>query len=297
MDKQQEKSKLSEKRNSIFRESYVLAKKSFSLVRKDPHVILFPILSASLIVFFLTAVFVLRFLFLSEGRISLSLSLFLGFIVVFFSTFSKIGATLCFRSHITGAPILVRDAFRKTAKKIDLIFAWSMISSFVGVILLILPSDIYTALIAILFGAYWSLSTYFIMPAFSENGAIFSQSFARSVDALKKSWKEMILINLGFEFLFAFIFVFFVAIFGDLLFLFPLFLAVTPFFAGVSALVMAFLIFILAFLTIIGMLFRVSLNLVLYMLVPEHQTGKIETIKKTIRKTIKKLIVDPIELL
>jgi hypothetical protein len=296
MDKQQENINLSRKSN-IFYESFVLAKKSFSLVRKDPHIILFPILSAMLIVFLLTMVFVLRFLLTLEGKISLALILLLGFIAVFFSTFSKIGATLCLRSHITGAPISVKSAFKNTIKKIDLIFVWSMISSFVGVILLILPSDIYTTLIAILFGIYWSLATYFIVPAFTENGAIFSHSFARSVEVLKRSWKEMIIINVAFEFLFAFVFIFFVAMFGDLLFLFPLFVAVAPFFAGVSAIAMAFLIFILAFLTIVGMLFRVSLNLVLYLRVPEHKTGKFETIKKTVRKTVKKLIVDPASLL
>ncbi|MCK9352399.1 MAG: DUF6159 family protein [Candidatus Paceibacterota bacterium] len=265
MDKQ-EKMHLSEKSQGIFRESYHLAKKSFSLMRKDHHLILFPILSGVLTAVLLAGFFVLRHVFLGGGgRISPAAILLLWSIVVFLSTFMKLSVIACFRSYLSGNAISLHEAFRKSAMKIDLILSWTIISSFVGVFLLIMPSEIYTTVISGVLGIYWSLSTYFIIPAFSEDGATLSESFYHSLEALKRAWKEMMIINVGFEFLFAFAFILIAATLGDFLFLFPLISASAPFLSSVSFIIIVFLVFILIALFLFSILYRISFNLVLYL--------------------------------
>ena len=266
MDTQQEKI-------GIFRSSYALAKKSLSLIRQDHHIIIFPVLFGLLAILFLTGFFVLRFLFLGEGgTISVGTILFLSFIVIFLSVFMKIAVTLCLRSYLAKKPITAREAFRRTGKKIDFIFRWALCSSFVGLFLLILPFDFYSTIFFAILSVYWSLATYFIIPALSEENTVFSESFSYSIQSLKKSFGEMIIINVAFVFLFAFMVILTITILADFIILFPLIALAMPIFAGFSILCIAMFIFFLALLIIFSVLYQASLILVLYNLsAPEHK--------------------------
>jgi hypothetical protein len=289
MDTQQEKANHEGNPGGVFRRSYLLAKQSFSLIRKDSYLIFFPLVSGGLTIFLLALFFALRVVLLGiPEKTSTGALFFLLFVVIFLSIFARVGVALSLRLHLSGKILSLRSVIKKTAEKFSLIFGWSIVASLVSVVLMVIPFNIYSLVVSGLLGAYWTLATYFIVPSLSEEGSLLSDVFDDSISALKVVWKEMVVINAVFEVLFALVFILLTVLLRDLVILFPVVAKVMPVFAGVSVIVMVLLVFFSVLVWVFGELYRTSFNLVLYLQDPRHRlTGTAETgEKKTSRKKI-----------
>lgn len=294
MEIQQETIAPAPKTSGVFHTSRLLAKKGLFLIRMEPDLALFPLLSGVFSLFFLAFFFVLHFSFFGIGKISPAALLLFWFVFAFVAMFMKIGITTHLLHLIAHMPISVKQSFKNAAKKTELIFVWAIASSFVGVFLWVFPFNLHSLLIAGLLSVYWSLATYFMAPALSEKDAIFPGVFRHSIEALKRSWKEMIIINAVFEFLFATVFIFAVIILRDFLILFPLLVGVMPVFAGFSFLFILLLSFFLIFLAVFSALFRTSYDLILYLHNKKDAPAEIFAEKMPVKKPGRKKLIQEI---
>jgi hypothetical protein len=266
MEKQQEETITPEKAPGIFRASWILARKSLSLLRQDANIIFFPVFFGFFTVLILAGFFVLRQLYLgSGGYMATGTFLFLWFIILFIATFAKYGITVSLRSRLIGKPISITAAFNKTTEKIQIIFEWAFIASAVGVLLFVLAKGIYSLLFVGLLGVYWNLATYFIIPSFTEEKVkSLSEALIESVLALKRSWKEMVIINIGFYFALSLVTIPVKSLLDIFNTIFPFLVHTTPMYAGVAFLFLLFLKFIVVFLAIFAWMYQLSYDLVLY---------------------------------
>jgi hypothetical protein len=294
METQQETIVPAPKPLGIFHTSRLLAKKGLFLIRAEPNLAIFPLLFGVFSIFFLVSFFVLYFGLWDMGKLSPAAFFFLWFVFAFAAMFMKIGITTHLLFCIAHIPISIKQSFKNATKKTELIFVWAIVSSFVGVILWVFPFDSYSLLIAGLLSVYWSLATYFMVPALSEKEAMFPGVFRHSIEALKRSWREMIVINAVFEFLFASVFIFAVIILRDFLILFPLLVGVMPVFAGFSFFFILLLSFSLVFLAIFAALFRTSYNLVLYLHNKKDASAEISAEKTPAKKPGRKKLIQEI---
>ena len=273
-----------EKPIGVFRRSVTFAKKSISLLVQDYRVMYIPLLFGIITSLFMAG-FLLFYIFsnINNGKISSGTILFVWFMVVFFSTSARIAVTLSLRPRLLGSSISLKESFIKMMKKTDFIFGWSFVSSAVGMLLVAFPFDSYSLFTSMILSVYWMFGTYFIIPSIVEEEISLASAFSNSVEALKRSWKEIIVVNFAFRLIVVPVFLLFVYLIAVLFYSLP----AAPLALEILIFIITVVILLLMVtLMVFSMLFRTSLDLVLYTLNRKEEGGHIaEIILKKPRKT------------
>lgn len=112
------------------------------------------------------------------------------FVIVFFNSALVACALIRFR----GGDPTVGDGFRASIQRLPQIFAWSLVSATVGVILRAIESRSEKAgqFAAALLGAGWTIATYFVFPVLVVEQVGPIQAIQRSFAILKKTWGEAV---------------------------------------------------------------------------------------------------------
>jgi hypothetical protein len=191
-----------------FNRSYGLVKESFSVLRKDKEIMLFPIISG--------AVGIVLFAFMAISYFSLGLLgdagnilsyplLFLYylasyFIVIFFNT----GLVTCANIRMNGGDPKFSDGINNALKHVGKIFVWALISATVGIILRKLSerSGLLGRLVLGLIGMAWSLLTFFVIPVMIFENISVTDSIRKSGALFRKTWGENVVgqFSMGFFF-------------------------------------------------------------------------------------------------
>lgn len=195
--------------------SWELVKGSYSVLRADKELVIYPILSgiATLLV---TATFALPMIFAGlldsafSGR-GLDLDIF-SFVVAFlfyvvqyfivtFSNSALVGAALI---RLRGGDPTVGDGFRIAWSRIGIILGYTLIASTVGMILRSLSQrGKGLGRIAVgLIGLAWNLATFLAVPVLVVEGVGPFEAVKRSALLLKKTWGEQIVGNLSIGLIF-----------------------------------------------------------------------------------------------
>lgn len=188
-----------------FQKSWALAKESYNILKAQPQLAFFPIISA--VASIAVAISFAVPLFLSGALSSLEhlqpihyVLLFLfycvsSFVVVFFNA----GLVSCAYDCLNGRPTDYRTGLRNAGRHLGAILLWSIISATVGVILRYIGerSGIVGRIVIALLGAAWSLLIYFVVPIMVLEDKTPVTALKESSLMLKKSWGERVVAGLG----------------------------------------------------------------------------------------------------
>jgi hypothetical protein len=203
-----------------------IALNSFTVLKENRQLILFPILSGLSMILVISSFVVALF---ASGRwqaddvheygtVTNYMIVFLYyvvnyFIIVFFNT----ALVHCTHLYFMGEEVTIRKGLQFSMSRIGAIFSWAVFAATVGTALRLLQDNLGSIgkIITGLIGIVWSVTTFFVVPviAYENLGAV--AAFRRSAALMKEKWGE----SLGATFSFAL-----VQIVGFLLLAIPSFL-------------------------------------------------------------------------
>jgi hypothetical protein len=188
--------------------TWTLIVQSFSVLRKDKKLILFPALSALGVI-----AFAVPFIWALTGAApwhpsglawsgpSTWLFLFLWYCISSFTIiFFNCAMASCAQVRFSGGEPSIADGIRKAGSRAGSIFFWAVITSTVGMIIRMIEerASWIGRIVAAIFGAGWSLATYLIVPVLVLEDLDVMDSIRRSGSLLKKTWGEQLVVGLHF---------------------------------------------------------------------------------------------------
>ena len=180
-----------------------IALNSFSVLKENRQLILFPILSGLSMILIITT-FVLA-LFASSGweiealrdrgTVVNYVILFLYyvvnyFIVVFFNT----ALIHCTHLYFQGEKPTIGQGLRFSLQRIGVIFSWAVFAATVGMILRLIQERLGSIgkIITGAIGIVWSIATFFVLPVIAYENLGPLAAFKRSAALMKEKWGESI---------------------------------------------------------------------------------------------------------
>ncbi|WP_224362503.1 DUF6159 family protein [Hyalangium versicolor] len=180
--------------------SWRLVKASASVLSADKELVVFPLVSAVMLVF-VTAGFALP-IFLTEngaGHLHGAASYVVAFLfylvsyfVIFFCNSALVGAAMI---RLRGGDPTVGDGFRIATGKIGSIFGYALIAATVGMVLRALQerAGFLGKIVVGLIGMAWNLATFLVVPVLVTEDVNPVDAVKRSMSLLKKTWGEQLI--------------------------------------------------------------------------------------------------------
>ena len=191
---------------NAFTRSWELVKASWSVLRDDKELMIFPVISSIAVVLVMVSFAVPMFLAgVFEGGLAGGLPV-VGFVlaflfyvvqyvVIFYCNSALIGAAMI---RLDGGQPTLGDGFRIASERFSSIVGYALISATVGVILRsIAHRGFIGRLIASVLGFGWNLATFLAVPVLVVEGIGPVEAVKRSTQLLKKTWGEQIVGNIG----------------------------------------------------------------------------------------------------
>lgn len=202
-------------------QSWELTKQSWSVLRADKHLIVFPILSGAAIIvaialvllpagFIAAAAGVFEALSNSSGKSGPSIEPLwqVGGLVVLFllyfvsytvATFFNVALMACAMARFNGEDSSARAGLALAWKRLPQILMWSAVNATVGVILEMLKERAgwLGRWIISLVGVAWNIATFFVVPVLVVEGVGPIDAIKRSAMVLKKTWGQSLVAQVG----------------------------------------------------------------------------------------------------
>ena len=188
-----------------FKRSWQLVKSSWSVLRADKELMLYPV--ASGIVLFLAMILVFLVWMTSGGLDRLDgdgLGLLdLVFIYIFYFVVSTVGIFFnsaliaAANSRLDGGDPTLADGFRIAISHLPAILGWAAIAASVGLVLSALRErgGVAGAVVSLIGNMAWSLITFMVVPILVVEGVGPVEAIKRSAGLLRKTWGEQIVGN------------------------------------------------------------------------------------------------------
>jgi len=195
-----------------FGRSIELAKASFSVLRSDKELLLFPLVSFLFLVL-VTASFAVPFILTggiqdaTEGQVNVVsyVVLFLFYVVSYTVTFffqtALVGAALI---RLDGGDPTMRDGLRIAFSRLPQIVGYALIAATVGMILRAIAerAGFLGAIIVGIIGFAWNVATFLVVPVLAVESVGPIEAVKRSGSLLRRTWGEQIIGNVGIGLLF-----------------------------------------------------------------------------------------------
>ncbi len=188
--------------------SWTMMKASANVLRMDPELMVFPLLSG-IAVILVTATFVMPFAVIGEGFGALEnmeegyLGYVVGFLyylvlysLIFFFNTALVGAAMI---RLDGGDPTVRDGLEIAFNKLGPILQYAVIAATVGMILKVLEekAGFLGRIVIGLIGLTWSLVTYLTVPVLVTRDVSAFDAVKESAAVFKKTWGEQVVGNAG----------------------------------------------------------------------------------------------------
>jgi hypothetical protein len=192
--------------------SWNLAKESLGVIRKDPELMIFPIVSfiAGVIVAGIlgTAAFFTNAFNGDDTGTAIGIVLvFLFYFVTYFLTiYFQVALVAAVKLRLSGGNPTLGYGIAEANKRLGAIASWAIIAAIVGLILRLLEGAArrngglggIVAQIAIgLVGMAWSLATFFVIPVIAYEGVGGFEAIKRSAGVIKRRWGEAVVGQAG----------------------------------------------------------------------------------------------------
>ncbi len=193
--------------------SWKMMKASATVLRLDPELLIFPLLSGIAAVL-VTATFIVPFAFVGEGFGALEnldenvgyVGYVVGFLyymalysLIFFFNTALVGATMI---RLDGGDPTISDGLNVAFKKIGAILQYAAIAATVGMLLRALEqrAGFLGRIVIGLVGLSWTLTTYLTVPVLVTKDVSAIDAVKESASVFKKTWGEQVVANVGMGF-------------------------------------------------------------------------------------------------
>src|SRR6266852_2102192 len=168
--------------------SFQLMRQSYRILMQDRELMVLPLISGAIIVAVVVAMalgFGVDTARIEQHGPGLYLPLFLMYVVtyaigIFFQAAVVAGAT----ERMRGGDPTVGSALSAAARRLGPILMWAIVAATVGMAIRTIHAS--------LFGAAWSLATFFIVPVLVLEEQSIPASFRRSVGVFRQTWGETV---------------------------------------------------------------------------------------------------------
>lgn len=190
--------------------SVALARRSVEVLRSNPALMTFPIVSGT-VSLAVTATFFLPLVFFYWGhphdvKSPLGYALMAVYYLVsyFVVIFFNVGLASCTYASLRGEQPTFGDGMRFAASRLPAILGWTALSATVGLVLQFVGerSGIVGKIVVSLLGAAWSIVTYLVVPVLAVEGKGPFDSVKESTALLKRTWGEQLVGNGGVSLVF-----------------------------------------------------------------------------------------------
>jgi hypothetical protein len=199
--------------------SWNMMKASATVLRLDPELLIFPLLSGIATVL-VTATFIVPFAFVGEGFGALEnldenvgyVGYAVGFLyylvlysLIFFFNTALVGATMI---RLDGGDPKISDGLNVAFKKLGAILEYAAIAATVGMLLRALEerAGFLGRIIIGLIGLSWTLATFLTVPVLVTKDVSAFDAVKESANVFKRTWGEQVVANVGIGFATFFIF-------------------------------------------------------------------------------------------
>ncbi len=188
--------------------SWLLMKQSFALLRANPMLAFFPIISGVVSIAVLAS-FILPIFLSSEVKFGqpgneykplYTVVMFVYYVLSYFVvTFFNAGLIYCSNEILAGRPTTLGAGMRAAGSKVFQLLAWSVLAATVGTILRTIGerAGFIGQIITGLLGAAWSIVTFFTVPILVLEGVGPIDAVKDSFGAIKRTWGESMLGGAG----------------------------------------------------------------------------------------------------
>lgn len=193
--------------------SWKMMKASATVLKMDPELLVFPLLSAIATVL-VTATFIVPFAFIGEGFGALEnldenvgyLGYVVGFVyylvlysLIFFFNTALVGATMI---RLDGGNPTLRDGLNVAFGKLGPILEYAAISATVGMILRALEerAGFLGRIVIGIIGLSWTLTTFLTVPVLVTKDVSAFDAVKESASVFRKTWGEQVVANVGIGF-------------------------------------------------------------------------------------------------
>lgn len=201
-----------------FRRSWDLAKQSWQVMRSQPSLAIFPIVSGfTTIVVSLSFMLPLFFSMMGSGAFdshqgfsfnnipyTYYLVTFVYYFVSYFVViFFNVGLIHCAHKVLNNEETSLGDGIGMALRRLGPILGWSLVSATVGTILKLVTDklgqvgQIVGVIVTSLIGAVWNIATFFVVPTLAIEGVGPFTAIKQSIGTIKKTWGETLIGNVG----------------------------------------------------------------------------------------------------
>jgi hypothetical protein len=200
-----------------FAASRTIVRESWSILKQDKELLLFPIVSAiisliaigALVIWYMTSMPAID---VEAAKESMGIAeyafLLVYYVIIFFiANFFQVGMYTIISARFNGQNLSFGDGMKGAWENMGKIFLWSLISATVGVILRAIAdkSEILGKIVATLLGAAWNIMTYFSLLSLVIGNKSVKESFKESAAIIRRTWGETLIVNVGVGFFFGLI--------------------------------------------------------------------------------------------
>lgn len=196
-----------------FERSWTLAKQSLAVVRKDPKLMVFPVISfiAGVIVAGIVAGIAFGTGAVGSGKGFSALDALLIFLfyfgTYFVTIYFQVALVASVKLRLAGGTPSLGYGVGEANKRLGAVVTWAVIAAVVGLILRLLEQAaarnssllgrIVAGIVVGLAGMAWSLATFFVIPVICYEGVGGFGALKRSVEIIKRSWGEAVVGQAG----------------------------------------------------------------------------------------------------
>jgi hypothetical protein len=194
-----------------FSRSWTLLKESFAVLKDNPGLIVFPVISGICTLIVAAAFFVPSFFLVGSSGDSESINplfyvlLFLFYLVNYtVIIFFNAALIFCVRSILHGQPTTFSEGMGMAWRNMGKILGWAAVSATVGMVLQAVRENAgwFGSLLSGLAGMAWNLLTFFVVPVLVFEGLGPIGAVKRSGSIFKQTWGESVVGQFSISFVF-----------------------------------------------------------------------------------------------
>lgn len=188
-----------------------LAKSSWHVLLKDKQLLIFPIVSGALFLLVLVSFAVPLGVLVDWAKVEqqvqakqtpwwiYAVTFAFYFCTYFVMIFCNSALVSCALMRFSGQEPTVGDGFRVAMSRLPQIFAWSLVSATVGMVLKVIEgaNEKVGQWVSAILGAAWSVMTFFVVPVLVVEKTGPFEAVSRSIALLKKTWGEALVGRAG----------------------------------------------------------------------------------------------------
>lgn len=170
-----------------------LARRSISVLRDNPELLVFPVLGGAAGLAFVGLLFVGTLGTGVSDSVTTYVVLFVAYFgSTFIATYFTAGLMYCTRQAMRGEDPTVRAGLDAASRNVSAIAVWAFVAAVVGVIIRVIEdsNELAAQIVAAVFALGWAVMTYFVVPVIVFEDVGVTEMFRRSGETVRETWGE-----------------------------------------------------------------------------------------------------------